>query len=118
MQRRKLLKTIAVGGVVSMGAETVAGIRPTPKQRSIDEFDVLYVLRDGESVRSVENPTDAELRQLQESLGSDEVIVDSLVEPNCITYCKADCDVACEGKDCQYSKTCADTKYCCPLEEQ
>ena len=50
--------------------------------------------------------------RLHESLSEDEVIVDSLVEPTCISHCQEDCDAVCNG-DCDHVTDCSETKQCC-----
>lgn len=108
MRRRKLLKSIAAGSALSLGMSAGAGA----VQLDHEDLDGLQVVRDGTVLERVENPTDEDFRRLDAMAGSDDVLMN--FETECITYCKTDCDVACEGEDtCQYQKTCADTKYCC-----
>lgn len=121
MQRRRLLGTIAAGGFVggltifAANAETTPDGTSTdtarPRQVPVENLDALRVVRDGEVLRTVGNPTDESFRRLQESLGSGERIVDT--QSACMTYCKEDCDVFCSDTECHYSHTCETDKYCC-----
>lgn len=113
MKRRKMLKTIAAGGIASLGVQPAAGRIPVTRQRSTDELDVLHVVRDGNVVRSVENPTSVGLKRLQESLSDEEFITASLVEPTCIVYCKEDCYQACPTRRCDYENDCLHDSSCC-----
>lgn len=105
MQRRKLLKALAAGGAVGLGMSTTGGAT----QLDVEELEEAEVVRDGEVVEHVTNPTSQDLDRLETVAGSDGRVryVD-----DCSTYCERDCEGLCSGM-CHYTHTCSDTKWCC-----
>lgn len=112
MQRRRLLKAVAAGGLTSIATSTTGGARRTGSQR-IDELDALHVKRDGEIVRTVENPTVRDLKRMESLLRADEGLITNIEEDECATYCQEDCDVACSGKSCWSNCSCLECLHCC-----
>lgn len=109
MNRRTILKSMAAGGLVS-----IAAIRTVPGR--IDELDALHVVRgENEVVRTVENPTGEDLKQMEEQLEPDESVRTG--DGGCATYCLEDCNDVCEDypfEYCDYACSCdLECSYCC-----
>ena len=109
MQRRKLLKTIAAGGLLSAGVGTAAG-RPAANSGaiSVDDLSAVHVTRDGEVVATLSNPSSPQVKRLFAEMGDDE----GLVTPQkcCLYECKSQCAY------CDYPPGCTDD-CCCGWED-
>lgn len=105
MQRRKLLKTIAAGGLMSAGVGTVAG-RPAGNAGGISaaDLDAVHVARDGDVVATLRDPTTAQLERLFAEMGDDEGLVTP--EECCLYECKTQCAY------CDYPPGCTDDCCC------
>jgi hypothetical protein len=104
MQRRELIKGVAAGGLASVAVGTASASHTTHKfSTAPSELDAINVVRDGETVESVENPTKADLDALRTSLSPRE----SLVTPQecCFYECSSDC-AYCEYGCCGYEEEC------------
>lgn len=112
MQRRNVLKAIAVGGLVGSSSGVAAGLGSAGGKRPIEDVDTLYVLRGDEVVETINNPTLGTLRSAQASLGDDESISTDEVGTTCYTHCKEDCDVFCKT-DCEWATDCSEEQWCC-----
>ena len=104
MQRRKVLKSVAAGGALTIGVSGSANA----VQVDVEDIEGLKLVRGGEVVKDVENPTDEQFRELDSMDGG----VVRYVEEDCSTYCRTDCDAVCDGT-CYYTHDCTDTKWCC-----
>src|SRR6056297_139131 len=110
MKRRQLLKGVAASSAISLGIGSVtAETRPTVE--SAENLDEVHVAdADGKVVRTVENPTDADLDRLRTETSAAE----QLVSPECTTKCKDDCTLRndCCGYICE-CYTCDDGTEVC-----
>lgn len=118
MNRRKLLKSMAAGGLTSIAATaTGAASKPTPGRTS--ELDALHVVRgEDEIVRTVENPTPQDLKRMEELLAPSESLVTS--DWTCATYCVEDCPKVCDSYtyQCHYECSCdLGCASCCSVSE-
>ena len=116
MQRRKLLKSLAASGMAAISIGSVQG-RTVPKGQ-VEGIDTLHVVRDGEKVETVENPTHKQFLELELSLGNDEGLKANDAE-YCASYCKENCRDNCEDDydHCSYECSCSDCKVCCSVSE-
>lgn len=105
MQRRQVIKGVAASGLVSVGAGVAAGQHTTPGGATgAADLDYVQVARDGAVVRTVADPSEADLDRLFARLGDDE----SLVTPQecCYYECQSECAY------CDYPPGCTDDCCC------
>ena len=108
MKRRKVLASLATASV--LGAGVAAGQRDAETASlSRTDIDELQVKKDGEVVRTVENPSNEEIRELLASTDEDEQLVTS-DDDDCVVYCREDCPISCST--CMYACDC----FSCPDE--
>lgn len=105
MKRRNVLKAIATSSIATIGAGTVAG-RTGPSPTSLDDLDTVHVVRDGDVVRTVENPSTEEIRRLDAALGDGQHLVSP--EDDCVKYCCDDCPLHCSSCMCSCNDVCCD----------
>ena len=100
MQRRRLLKTIGAGGLLSIGVGTGAA---TASGDATTDLDAVHVERDGRGVATLENPSESQLRRLH----AETEAAETLVTPDecCLVECQVDCAY------CEYG--CCDWMYDC-----
>jgi hypothetical protein len=105
MQRRKLLKTIAAGGLMSAGVGTVAG-KPAGSVGGISaaDLDAVHVARASDVVATLRDPTTTQLERLFAEMGDDEGLMTP--EECCYYECQSQCDY------CDYPPGCT-TNCCC-----
>lgn len=105
MKRRDVIRSVAASGIVSTAVGTAAGLRRQPGGAlAATDLDAVRVVRDGDVVRTVADPDEAELDRLFTDLGDDE----SLVTPEecCYYECKSECAY------CDYPPGCTDDCCC------
>lgn len=112
MRRRQLLNGIAAGSVLGLAAGVGTG-RPSAGVARADDFDELRVVRDGEVVDRVVDPSPADVDRLHAETGDAEDVVTPA--GCCSVKCLSDCDT-CSQDCCLWScqcTTCSDgTKVC------
>lgn len=105
MKRRDVIRSVAASGIVSIAAGTAAGLQTGPggPMRAPD-LDSLRVVRDGDVVRTVVDPDEAQIDRLFDDLAENE----SLVTPEecCYYECKSQCAY------CDYPPGCTDNCCC------
>ena len=99
MKRRQLIKSVAAGS--ALGFSGTASGRPVLLDP--EDFDELHVVREGERVRTVENPTYDDFEQLHEEKAEDEQVVTP--DDTCFPKCCQDCPSTCDSCGCAC--------YCC-----
>ena len=106
MNRRQVLKGVAVGSVMSLGIGT-ATARTRGGVESAENLETVHVAgADGKVVRTVEDPTEADLDRLRAETGAAE----QLVSPECTTKCKDECVAT---NCCGYICECDSDGNCC-----
>lgn len=100
MKRRQLVKSVAAGSVLGL-TTGIAGAEPV--QVDPEDLDAIHISRDGERVKTVENPTREDFDQLHAEAGEDEQVVTP--DDTCYPKCCQDCPATCSG--------CACACYCC-----
>src|SRR6056297_2456924 len=105
MKRRQVLEGVATGSVLTLGIGSVAASgRTETTVKSAKNLDEVHVAgADGRVVRTVEDPTETDLRRLRTEIDPDEQVV----SPECTVKCKSDCGYTCCGYRCE-CKTCDD----------
>lgn len=104
MQRRKLLKTIAAGGLMSAGVGTVAGRPAGSGGISAADLDAVHLAHDGDVVATLRDPSTSQIERLFAEMGEDEGLVTP--EECCLYECKSQCDY------CDYPPGCTDDCCC------
>ncbi|WP_128475720.1 twin-arginine translocation signal domain-containing protein [Halorussus pelagicus] len=90
MNRRQLLKGIGASGAASLAVGTAAaGRRRTDLQVTDDDLDVLRVVRDGDVVRTFENPSVEDLDSIHAQVADEEQLINQ--DDCCIAECESDC---------------------------
>ncbi|MFC4450408.1 hypothetical protein [Halorussus aquaticus] len=100
MKRRQLVKSVAAGSVLGLGSGIASA---EPVLIDPEDLDAIHVVRDGERVRTVENPTMQEFDRLHDEISEDEQVVtpDGTCFPKCCQDCPPDCS------------SCGCACYCC-----
>lgn len=101
MHRRKLLKSIGAGGLLTLGVGTATARQPNGLESS--DLDTVHIQRGGEIVATLENPSVSNVRRLHAELGSAEELVTP--EKCCLVECKDDC-LNCDADCCDYMYDC------------
>lgn len=89
MKRRQLLKGIGSAGAAGVAVGSAAARRPNAAEVTDEDLEVLRVLRDGEVVRTFEDPSVEELDRIHEQVADDEELVNQ--DDCCVARCQAYC---------------------------
>lgn len=89
MKRRQLLKGIGASGAATLAVGSAAARRPSAGQVTDEELDVLRVVRDGEVVRTFEDPSVEDLDEIHAQVADDEQLVNQ--DDCCVAKCESDC---------------------------
>ncbi|UPV74159.1 hypothetical protein M0R89_16665 [Halorussus limi] len=100
MKRRQLLKGVGASGVASLAVGSAAARRPNSRVTD-DDLDVLRVVRDGDVVRTFEDPSVEDLDRIHEQVEDDDRLVNQ--DDCCIAKCESDC---CAHRCCLTGGTC------------
>lgn len=100
MNRRQVLKGIGAGGMASVAVGSAAARRPNTRV-SDQDLDALKVVRDGEVVRTYDDPSVEDIGRIQSELGENDRLLDT--DDCCIAECKSDC---CPYRCCMYGGDC------------
>lgn len=105
MKRRDVIRSVAASGIVGVTAGTAAGRQARPGGGvTAADLDAVRVARDGDVVRTVEDPSESDLDRLFADLGDDESVVTP--EECCLYECKSQC------RYCDYPPGCTDNCCC------
>ena len=94
MRRRNVLASLATVSVLGAGAaagQRQEGAAPLARM----DAESVHVKKDGEVVRTVEDPSTEEVLQLLEETDDDELVVTD--DDDCTVYCLEDCPTYCEN---------------------
>ena len=91
MKRRNLLKGVAASSVATTGAVGASGasLEPDVKLGTVEEYDRLRVVSDGETVDTVESPTWEKVKAAESNLDADQRLVSP--DEDCVAACESNC---------------------------
>lgn len=88
MKRRNILKGIAASSVVGTSVAS-ASLEPGVKLGTVEKYDQLKIVKDGETVDTVESPTWEKVGEVEADLDSDQHLVSP--DDECVAKCESNC---------------------------